>query len=851
MPRFPFGKKDKKKDSSSNEVTATSLPWLPSESDRWLLLEQVMNAAARVYIQHAVQAKMDLESDASLSKDAKAKKREKQQSLYEAHKQRLHKLLGEDLLRTVSTCLLLPTSEATTSSNPNKNVGLPENLFACITLLLCNFILLTAKEDSSKQSSASHGYDARIRNVFRIACVDFMTEYYESTDKDKTLWKQLEQQRERLKLPTYSKGPDTETAEAPLEDAVDEKLNKQLSTMLDDEYKKEKGKEENQVASTNVEEIIAGAPPAVLGSLYRKHANRKFQALEQAVTEKIWEHSKAVTSKKTESNQSSSSVATADKEEDAFSRRNLARAAKIGGIGLVAGTLFAVTGGLAAPGIAAGLAAIGVGGTAVALATSQVALMAIFGVGGAGLSAYKMKRRTDGLSEFIIRHESETEESKDVPDGKPQESVKSAVHVHTTVCISGWLSDMQDYQRPWGVTPNNLDKVELLKRFFTVMDPTELKDVDLMLKPYNGSEKDEILWESFSMGLKNKYGKSPENLLPLEERACRLNAEEFDAVDGIVEGLLPTENNEKLTPMAKAATRSEPVYEAPSWTEGQEESESSLVRVWDYQTEFGGDLYTVQWESQILLGMCQVVHNMAMQLASSATKEVLKTTALATIMTAVAWPSLVMSLAGTIDSDWSLVYIRSDLAGVELALSLLQSDEQRPVNLVGFSFGGRVICACLEELAKHQERWEEEQASSRRSNPLKPSSSSDMEKIKYTREPASIIQDVVIMGTPLFVSKSQLRSCRRMVAGRFVNCYSRKDWVLALMFQYKNANSLYRGVCGTAPIEAVGGVENYDVSEIVSSWHANYVHTVPEILDYVGFDQPTPLDVSQQGMEGY
>ena len=77
-------------------------------------------------------------------------------------------------------------------------------------------------------------------------------------------------------------------------------------------------------------------------------------------------------------------------------------------------------------------------------------------------------------------------------------------------------------------------------------------------------------------------------------------------------------------------------------------------------------------------------------------------------MTAVAWPVLLLNFAGSIDNEWTLVTIRTDLAGVELAKSLLQSNERRPVNLIGFSFGSRVIYACLMELAKHQAMWEEQ-----------------------------------------------------------------------------------------------------------------------------------------------
>jgi Protein of unknown function (DUF726) len=41
------------------------------------------------------------------------------------------------------------------------------------------------------------------------------------------------------------------------------------------------------------------------------------------------------------------------------------------------------------------------------------------------------------------------------------------------------------------------------------------------------------------------------------------------------------------------------------------------------------------------------------------------------------------------------------------------------------------------------------------------------------------------MGLPNHMSHSSWQACRQVVAGRFVNCYSRKDLILSLMFQYK------------------------------------------------------------------
>ena len=84
------------------------------------------------------------------------------------------------------------------------------------------------------------------------------------------------------------------------------------------------------------------------------------------------------------------------------------RYAKIGAASLGAGALLAVTGGLAAPAIAAAVVVIG-GATATAGAVaagmaSTVVMGTLFGTAGAGLTGYKMTRRTAGVNEFEFEH---------------------------------------------------------------------------------------------------------------------------------------------------------------------------------------------------------------------------------------------------------------------------------------------------------------------------------------------------------------------------------------------------------------------------------------------------------------
>jgi hypothetical protein len=333
--------------------------------------------------------------------------------------------------------------------------------------------------------------------------------------------------------------------------------------------------------------------------------------------------------------------------------------------------------------------------------------------------------------------------------------------------------------------------------------------------------------------LKEQYGKTPDTLLPLKERQITLSEPENATLQGVFDIIMKSDragaeaNSSRIKPKVSCDI---PVL--PNEGTSNDDSTTLQLQVWDFQTEYGGDLYTVKWESKMLLNMCRVVDNMIKDLANKATKEVLKQTALATLMAAIAWPSLLMGLAGSLDNDWTLITLRSDLAGIELAKSLLQSDERRPVTLIGYSFGARVVYRCLLELAHHQVIWEEQQNGSHSTN--------DDDVVKYKREPASIVQDAILMGAPLFVSKSKLSVARQMVASRFVNCYSSKDWILSLMFQYRNASGIMRQTCGTGPIKGLHDIENYNVSCFISSWHANYCHAVPDILTMIGFDQPRP-----------
>lgn len=593
-------------------------------------------------------------------------------------------------------------------------------------------------------------------------------------------------------------------------------------------------------------------------------ATRKFEALEHGLASKILALSGG-TNRKTKSLKMGATDVGVTKEQ-------LMRGLKIGSAGLLAGTLFAVTGGLAAPGIAAGIAALAgstaAAGAAVVALTSTAAVTTIFGVGGAGLAAYKMHRRQRGLTEFEFRKES----------GNIEGAVEA--ELFTTICISGWIRDHCDFQRPWGVQPKDppiRDRLELLERFYAVHKPENIHRCQEILTRWQGHEGK--LWGIINQ----KYGRDPSHLFPLENGPrdhATLTVDQSEVIINLFIELgyiSPLEPSEGETPFEKMKTgwrsrfgkgltkndvetrmqlelsRSLSIHERtmhPTDCEpprGKESDSSNgaglpqhIKTVWDYQHTYGGELYTVRFESDLLAELCNSVEDMAVEAVANATQHILRATVFATLLTAVAIPTALVRLANMIDGSWTLAIERSDEAGKELARSLLFSQAgRRPITLIGYSMGARAIYSCLKELAQYQEKWEEHRERLEKDPTLtsaKKSKSQQKLGIENMREPASLLEDVILMGLPNHLSMRSWYLARQLVAGRLVNCYSKKDLVLLLMFRYKKITGGIKSVCGTCPID-VPGMENFDVSDLVTS-HSQYCLEAGTILKRVGHGQP-------------
>lgn len=116
-------------------------------------------------------------------------------------------------------------------------------------------------------------------------------------------------------------------------------------------------------------------------------------------------------------------------------------------------------------------------------------------------------------------------------------------------------------------------------------------------------------------------------------------------------------------------------------------------------------------------------------------------------MAALQAPILLAKLSYLVDNPWSVSLARADRAGLILADSLIDRNlGSRPITLVGFSVGSRLIFAALQELAK--------------------------------KGALGLVQNVYLFGSPVVAKKDEYLRARTVVAGRFVNGYATNDWIL-------------------------------------------------------------------------
>ncbi len=215
-----------------------------------------------------------------------------------------------------------------------------------------------------------------------------------------------------------------------------------------------------------------------------------------------------------------------------------------------------------------------------------------------------------------------------------------------------------------------------------------------------------------------------------------------------------------------------------------------------------GDIYSLLWEPEMLRSMGDTINILATEALTQTVQQILGSTLLITLMAALQLPVVLTKLAYLIDNPWSVSLDRANAAGLILADSLIDRHlGQRPITLVGFSLGSRVIFSCLKELSN--------------------------------RGAYGLIQNVYVFGSPIVVNKDEYLRARSVVAGRFLNGYSSGDWILGYLFRMTSGGIMR--VAGLAPVEGVPGVDNIDVSTWVKG-HMAYRAAMPRLLREVGWE---------------
>lgn len=172
------------------------------------------------------------------------------------------------------------------------------------------------------------------------------------------------------------------------------------------------------------------------------------------------------------------------------------------------------------------------------------------------------------------------------------------------------------------------------------------------------------------------------------------------------------------------------------------------------------------------------------------------------LMASLQLPLVLTKLAYLIDNPWNVSLARANAAGLVLADSLQDRNlGNRPVTLLGFSLGARVIFSCLKELA--------------------------------AKGAHGLVQNVYLFGSPVVASKDEYLKARTVVSGRFINGYSKNDWILGYLFRATSGGIMR--VSGLAPIEGIPGLENVDLTETVNG-HMDYRAAMPRILRHVGWE---------------
>ncbi|KAK5116356.1 hypothetical protein LTR62_007903 [Meristemomyces frigidus] len=261
-------------------------------------------------------------------------------------------------------------------------------------------------------------------------------------------------------------------------------------------------------------------------------------------------------------------------------------------------------------------------------------------------------------------------------------------------------------------------------------------------------------------------------------------------------GFVPVRDQHKPRKIEKEYRRLRVAIGISGWLSNKDE----VVAPWKViGTEM--ETFALRFELEALMNLGNSMSTMVTSAAwGYAKSEIIKRTVFASLMAGL-WPLALLKVSRVIDNPWSVASYRAQKAGEVLADALINKAQgERPVTLIGYSLGAKVIYVCLQILAE--------------------------------RKAFGLVESAIMIGTPSPSTAADWRQVRSVVSGRVVNTYSTKDYILAFLYR---SSSIQYGVAGLQAIENVKGVENVDVSDLVTG-HNSYRFLTGTILQRIGFE---------------
>ncbi|KAK6906789.1 hypothetical protein I203_100776 [Kwoniella mangroviensis CBS 8507] len=481
------------------------------------------------------------------------------------------------------------------------------------------------------------------------------------------------------------------------------------------------------------------------------------------------------------------------------------------GAGVVAGgVLLGVTGGLAAPAIAAVLAPLGVG-SILSASAAPVVLGTLFGVGGGGLAGKRVRERWRGVEEFSFieigdGHKSTKEELDDLKEFKARKDQKRLEQ-----------KDQNNSTEIAGEKGEELQGEVSEKQAQDIVQQGRLDIEERLLKlSLESGTRQSITAGSASIPSPTNSPRVSLDQGKEEKELTDIKKPPSLTATIVVPGLLTVSRTEGITAwraICSSATDSNKVTSAPNIASNDKVVSSSVSQLSGLKD--GRDVYLLRFESAAMLQTGRDVDLwVTSKLKGLVKKEIIKRTVLSAYFAAVSLPLSVYSMATmTLDNTWMHAVDRAKKAGRLLGEVIEKRVQgERPVVLIGSSVGALTVLHALLYLA---------------SLPGKGSI-------------PTYVESAYMISLPSAPTAEEWQKVRSVTGRRVVNAYSDADLVLAGVVRLHEVVSraavMSNGirVAGLGPVEQPG-VEDMDVSSVLRG-HMEIQAKMPEILKIIDID---------------